>query len=767
MGSRGSTGYILELTGSERTLAKLDGAIEARSSAGGYRRLVARALFYRRQYGWLAAFGRATLWVRTRPFIAPLMSRLPRSVVSFAAEPNTALSEAAKQELRRRAKKNLDEFLASGGRLALPSAASPDISILLVLYGQAELTYLCLKSLVDTVAAPVEVILVDNASTDSTPQLLDRLDGAQIIRNERNLHFLLGVNQGAGTARGKALLLLNNDAVLLPGSLAAAYDTLFSAPDIGAVGGKLILWDGTLQEAGSIIWNDGSCAGYGRGWQPDRPECQFRRQVDYCSGAFLLVKRDLFEGVGRFDTAFAPAYYEETDLCMRLREAGYRVIYEPRAEVRHFEFGSAGSSARAIALMQKHQSLFRERHAESLRRQPRPRSPLLFARSIAAARRILVIDDRVPFSSQGSGSPRAAYVLKQLQASGWFVTHYPLTEPFAAWRDIYDEHPAEIEFMLGGGIERFPGFLEDRAGYYDAILISRPHNMARFVEERTRHPGWYRGVGIAYDAEALFAMREVRRLDLAGTPLSDAEIRSRTLDELLLASDADSVITVNEAEAQLFRDAGFGNVHVLGHAMVPQPTEPSWQDREGFLLVGALPADDSPNVDGLFWFVREVMPKLDALIGSNYRVRVAGEPRAPALRRLNHPRVELLGRVEDLTAEYRGARVFLAPTRFAAGVPHKLHEAAARGVPSVATELLGLQLGWNHGLELLLADEPADFAAKAALLYTDERLWERLRDAALARVRQDCHPGHFNAKLSAIIDGIASVRLRPKLVVPN
>lgn len=745
-------------------MTRLESGIATSSPAGGYRRLVARALFYRRQYGLLATFGRVALWIRTRPFVARLTPRLPHAVAAFADEPpRIGSSEAVKQELRRRAKEELAEFLAGDTRLALPSAASPEISILLVLYNQAELTYLCLKSLIDSVVAPVEVILVDNASTDTTLPLLDRIDGAHIIRNDRNLHFLLGVNQGAHAAHGEALLLLNNDAVLTPGSLTAAWDTLFSAGDIGAVGGKLILWDGTLQEAGSIIWSDGSCAGYGRGWQPDRPECQFQRQVDYCSGAFLLVRRDLFERLGRFDTHFAPAYYEETDFCLRLREAGYRVIYEPRAEIRHLEFGSAGNSARAIALMQKHQALLRERHAESLRRQPAPKSPLLFARAVGTAPRILVIDDRVPFSSEGSGSPRAAYILRQLRATGWFVTHYPLTEPFAAWRKVYDEHPAEIEFMLGGGIKHFPAFLEERAGYYDIILISRPHNMARFVEEYSRHPGWYRGVGIAYDAEAVFAIREVRRLELAGTPLSAGEIRIRVGDELQLARIAHAVITVNEAEAQLFRDAGIEDVHVLGHAMVPELSEGGWQDREGFLFVGALPSDDSPNVDGLFWFVREVMPKLDALIGNRYRVRVAGEARAPCLRRLSHPRVELLGRIEELSPEYRRARVFLAPTRFAAGVPHKLHEAAARGVPAIATGLLGSQLGWSNEIELLIADDPASFAAQAARLYTEKDLWQRVRDAALARVREDCCPEAFNAKFGAIIDSLAGIPLRPRL----
>src|SRR5262249_2026178 len=144
--------------------------------------------------------------------------------------------------------------------------------------------------------------------------------------------------------------------------------------------------------------------------------------------------------------------------------------------------------------------------------------------------------------------------------------------------------------------------------------------------------------------------------------------------------------------------------------------KPGFAERRDFLLVGALRDDDSPNVDGLFWFVREVMPRLDAAIGADYRVRVAGEPGAPALKRLRHDRVEMLGRVDDLGPEYGRARVFVGPTRFAAGIPHKLHEAAARGVPIVATELLATQIGWSDGVELLSAGSAEDFARQAARL---------------------------------------------------
>ena len=187
----------------------------------------------------------------------------------------------------------LHGFLNSKAILNLPHSDEPEISIILVLYNRAEMTLACLRSLAEIASERMEIIIVDNASQDQTGLLLDRIRGAHIIRNKENRNFLLGVNQAAEKAKGEFLLLLNNDAQVVPGTVRAALNTIRSAPDIGAVGGRVILLDGTLQEAGSIIWRDGSCLGYGRGDNPFAPMYMFRRDVDYCSGTFLLTPQSI------------------------------------------------------------------------------------------------------------------------------------------------------------------------------------------------------------------------------------------------------------------------------------------------------------------------------------------------------------------------------------------------------------------------------------------------------------------------------------------
>lgn len=661
------------------------------------------------------------------------------------AEPKAAFRQACAEEL--------DAFLESGARLALPTSKAPEVSILLVLYNQAELTFQCLRSLRVGLDRPSEVIIVDNASADRTGELLDRLDGARVVRNAENLHFLRAVNQGAKLAKGKALLLLNNDARLRPGSIAAAWERLAAEPDLGGVGGRIVLLDGTLQEAGSIIWNDGACLGHGRGRDPEAGDFQFRRDVDYVSGAFLMVRRADFERLGGLDEAFAPAYYEETDLCMRLRQAGMRIGFDPRIVIRHFEFGSATTSDSALALQAAHHKLFATRHAAELKAHHYPQgTPELVARMHDDKRpRLLILDDQIPYPHLGAGYPRALDLLRSAHDAGWFVTFYPLVVPDADYGEAYDGVlPPDVEIAAERGIEGLAAFLKARKGYYDAVLVSRPDNMASLKAAMAAAPGAIDPARLIYDAEAIFATRDERR-----PGANSAKVAAAIKAEASMALSARLVLAVSEPDAAAFRKAGAKDVRVLGHAVEPRPTAAGFGARREFLFVGALDDDNSPNVDSLVFFAEEVAPRLERLIGSDWTLLAAGRNGAAQINALRSPRVKLLGPVPDLSALYDSARVFVAPTRFAAGLPMKMHEAASRALPSVATTLLARQLGWSSERELLAADDPQAFAEACARLYTDAELWARVRQSALAGVARDCSSERFGA---TVADALAAIR---------
>ncbi|OFZ85581.1 MAG: hypothetical protein A2V78_08535 [Betaproteobacteria bacterium RBG_16_64_18] len=656
-----------------------------------------------------------------------------------------------KEAVRARAESDLAAFLAAGTHLVLPTDEHPRVSVLLVLFNQAGLTYGCLDALAQERELAFETIIVDNASTDRTSELLDRLTGAVVIRNADNEGFLLAVNRAARAARGEFLLVFNNDAVVLPGALQAAVRRMDSAPEAGAVGGAILLWDGSLQEAGSIIWRDGSCLGYGRGDDPAAPVYDFVRDVDYCSGAFLLVRRALFEALGGFDTDYAPAYYEESDFCARLWERGHRVVYDPAVRIRHFEFASAGAqSEQAIALQVRNRARFAAKHPEFLARQREPsQAAVLFARQRLASgrQRILLIDDRAPRRDLGGGFPRARDFVVAMVAEGHFVTHYPLQFPHDPWDKARAALPDTVEIMQGYGVAGLPGFLEERRNYYACIIVSRPHNMQVVNALHADHPEWFAGTTLVFDAEALFSLRDITKAAVRGEQVPPAAQERMIRAELDIARIAHRIVTVCPAEAAHYRRHGHAQVHVLGHTLNARRDGPDFGARRGYLFVGAIQEDDTPNGDSLIWFLREAWPRIRAR--GDARLDVVGLCEAPEVRRLATSGVRLHGQVESVEPFYDTARVFIVPTRFAAGIPHKAHEAAAHGVPMVVTSLIAAQLGWDSEIEI--ADEGGAFAERCIALHDDEARWQARRQAAWAAIDRDCSPSAFHRTVAQIV----------------
>ena len=516
---------------------------------------------------------------------------------------------------------------------------------------------------------------------------------------------------------------------------------------VGAVGGRIQLLDGTLQEAGNVIWRDGSCAGYGRGDKPDNGAYLFRREVDYCSGAFLMLRTGLFRQLGGFDEAFAPAYYEESDFCLRLIAEGYRVVYEPMAYLRHYEFASTGSMRAAAALQKKNRTLFRKKHAGFLRDQPAADpARILHARTSNKHPNLLLIDDAVPHVSLGGGYPRCRHILHVLAQMPLNVTFYPLQFPNDYWDEVYQTLPANVEVLLERGRSGLAQLLRERAGFYRYVMVSRPTNMAFFNLVLQSLPAPARKFELIYDAEAVFAARELQWRELQGERI-DAEERNRVLgEELALADQASAVLTVSKAEAELFRGRGQKRVLVLGHGLEPKPAPAPFDGRRGLLFVGALKDELSPNVDSLLWFVCNVLPRIENEI-EGLHLNVVGHAVAPSLVSIERANIHLKGRLENLDQVYNENRVFVAPTRFAAGIPHKVHEAAAHGIPAVVTPLLARQLGWRHEREVLVGDGPDSFAEQCIRLYRDADLWRRLGDAARKAVARDCSQSKFRQTL--------------------
>ncbi len=178
-----------------------------------------------------------------------------------------------------------------------------------------------------------------------------------------------------------------------------------------------------------------------------------------------------------------------------------------------------------------------------------------------------------------------------------------------------------------------------------------------------------------------------------------------------------------------------------------------FESRSDILFVGAMHDDDTPNADSIMWFLQRVWPLIRSK-HSDIRLHIVGSRVSPMIWAMQTEDVKVHGFVAETKNLYARCRVFIAPTRYAAGIPYKVHEAAAYGLPVVATTLITEQLDWRHGHDILSADSPAEFSDYCLRLYSDPKLWHGLRNNAADRIRTDCSSDAFTSALKAIV-GIA------------
>ena len=623
-------------------------------------------------------------------------------------------------------------------------AGTPDLSVIIVIHNNFTLTLQTLASLRTNYPGPIELILVDSGSTDETRHLAQYVTGACLLRFESNIGFVRGCNTGLEIATADTVLYLNNDVELAEGAIANALRRLQSDAAIGAVGAKVLRTHGQLQEAGCIMWRDGWTVGYQRDQSPLIPEANFVRDVDFCSAVFLLARASVLHDLGGFDDAFAPAYFEDADLCLRIREAGYRIVYDPAVLVHHLEYGTSQNVADPHQRINEAHRIFAQKHRNRLRLcYTSDIRAQLFARSVGAVPgRVLLIEDQLPLRRLGSGFVRSNDIIGIMAGLGYHVTVYPVQQKDHNLASVYADFPDTVEVIHDRSLRDLEQFLKNRRGYYNTIWIARTHNLD-LVKPILEKGGVdvLGGVRVVLDTEAIGATREAQRLALLGLP-APFDVGQAVQQELRNAYFCQNIVAVNQQEARQLAFLGFADVKVLGHLRPLALTPRDWHERAGLLFVGAMPAMDTPNYDSLCWFVDEVLPLIEQALGYETRLTIAGfiGTDVDMGRFHDHPRITLRGAMADLTPLYNTHRVFVAPTRYAAGLPYKVHEAASHGLPVVATDLLRRQLGWEDGQDLLAAEptDPVAFARQVLALYRSETLWNHIRTGAAERIRSEC-----------------------------
>ena len=619
--------------------------------------------------------------------------------------------------------------------IMFPAFMQPTVSIIIPVYNEFDYTYSCLKSILKNSGdIAYEIVIADDCSTDVTKEIEKIAKNVQLITTEQNVGFLLNCNNAAQYAKGKYILFLNNDTQVQENWLEPLVNLIEQDEKIGMVGSKLVYPDGYLQEAGGIVWQDASAWNYGNRKSPEDPEYNYVKEVDYISGAAIMIRRNLWEEIGGFDERYVPAYYEDTDLAFEVRRRNYKVLYQPLSVVVHFEGVSNGTDTESglKQYQQVNYQKFYDKWQDILQREHEPNGVNVFTAKDRSnhKKHILVVDHYVPHHDQDAGGKCTYMYLKLFVNIGFQVTfigdNFYKHEPYTT-----ELNQMGIEVLCGNFYyHNWQQWLKENSHYFDYIYLQRPHIAVKYIDLVRQ----YSNAKILYFAHDLHHIREYREYEMTKDPekLASSERWKEMEYDLFRKADVGHVVGSYEQEImqKAFPDKPIRNIPLYIYDSILTDIVKAFSERHDLLYVGGF--GHPPNVDAVLWFAKEVFPIVLEKY-PNIKWHVVGGKVPKEIKELESENIIIEGFVSDEVLEklYRACRIAVVPLRFGAGVKGKVVEAAYFQIPLVTTTIgaEGLKI---EDQSMLVEDDSAKMAELLCNLYQD---YDRLRDMSDAGIK--------------------------------
>lgn len=601
----------------------------------------------------------------------------------------------------------------------------PLVSVIVPVYGKIEYTLMCLKSIQNNLPeVEFEIIVVDDKSPDNTAAELSKIRGIKYVQNSTNLGFIRSCNHGAEDAKGEYLCFLNNDTEVMPGWLDELVQTFQVFPGTGLVGSKFIYPNGTLQEAGGILWQDGSAWNFGRNQDPLLPIYNYAREVDYCSGASIVIPSALFSELGGFDEHYLPAYCEDSDLALKVRDHGYRVIYQPLSIVVHYEGITSGTDttqgAKAYQI-ENSKKLF-SRWKDRLRHHQPNGIDVDKAKDRTAKQRVLILDHCTPTPDQDAGSVTVFNLLLLLRDMGFQVTFIPEDNFLYMPEYTTKLQRAGVEVLYAPYYTSVEQHLAESGSRYELAFLFRPVVVERHLETVRKYCSKAK---VLYHTVDLHYLRMFREAKLLGDRAKQRAAEEMKLLEFKAIRSVDASIVHSTSELEILRpELPNEEIYVFPLILNIRGTDKPFDERSDIVFVGGY--QHAPNVDAVQYFVSEIMPILRRKI-PGVRFYAVGSKPPKEIFDLACNDVIITGFVEDLSTLLDKMRVSVAPLRYGAGIKGKIGTALATGLPTVATTLAAEGMSMTNDKNILVAETSKDIAKSIVRLYNDEALWKRLQ----------------------------------------
>lgn len=628
-------------------------------------------------------------------------------------------------------------YVAEIDKLTFPKEENPIVSIIIPVCNHFEYTYNCLKSiLMNTDYVPYEVIVADDCSFDFTSEMENLISGIKVIHNNKNLLFIKNCNHAAKAAKGKYIVFLNNDTQVQLNWLLPLVRCMETGDDVGLAGSKLLYPDGSLQEAGGIMWSNGKAWNYGNGKNPDAPDYEYIREVDYVSGAALIISKKLWEEIGGFDERYVPAYYEDADLAFEVRKRGKRVLYQPDSVVVHFEGISHRRRVDSGIKNYQKRNLYKflEKWKEELQENHYPEGKNLLAAYQRKQKRkmVLFVSEHIPTYDKDAGSRTLDFYIQEFIRRGYIVKFIP---------DNFQREEPYTHRLQQMGVEVFWGkyyqktirnWICNNQNEIDFAFLSYPNASLRYIDIFRQF-----GIPVMYYGMDLHYIRLQREANLFGDKYKAKEAKTLYEKEAYLIKNCDSVYYPSLDEVEILRkefhrnDAKQLMVNVYDTDAVMKVYRPC--ERNGIMFIGGY--KHMPNVDAVLWFSHHIFPQIyDEL---QIPFFVAGADMPSDISNIEVKGIEKLGELTDAELEemYQRIKMIVVPLRYGAGIKAKVIEAMYHGVPVVTTEI-GIEGIPNDTQAVKVVNEGDDFAEAVIQLYTLDKKLEVMSEKGRQMIRK-------------------------------
>jgi GT2 family glycosyltransferase len=616
--------------------------------------------------------------------------------------------------------------------ISFKSSENPKVSIIIPFYNQEIYTWNCLqylhKNLTDNY--PYEIILIDDNSSEKYD--FTNASGINIIKNETNLGFLKNINKGINASKGEYIYLLNNDTEVYENFLDELFYVFENHKNVGAVGSMLLNPDQTLQEAGCVFMKDFTIHQIVRNRKPFYPEVNYIRKVDYCSGCSLLFKKHKDNGeVNLFDEQFAPAYFEETDLCFDLKyNQNKNIYYTPFSKVLHFNGityndkskQNQESNNRKEILFKTNQKKFYDKWNQQINSiQAECVEDRIL--EINNNKSILFINDTVPEFDRDSGSNRLKEIMNVFVEKGYNVAF--VSKDIFIWQaylEVYQRMGINI-FYEHLQYKDYKYFISKYCANANYVWIYGPNSFKNYYEKIKP---------LFSNAKFIYDMVDIHHLRFKRASEINKEDKRNFKNylaykkiELEAAKVSDYTITISDDEKEFMKTfcdekqlITISNIH---YPKVKQNEINPFDRRNDILFIGST---HHPNVDAIHFLYNNIMP----IVWKSYpkmKVNIIGNINT-VVKNITDERFIFHGFVSDIEPLFNNAKLMVAPLLIGAGVKGKIGQAFEYYLPVVTTTIGAEGMFLKDEENVLIADQPTDFANSILKLYTDEVIWKKL-----------------------------------------